>query len=50
MDNVVVIGAGPTGLAAACGLREAGVEVRVLARRCGPLGDVAGAGPATARG
>ncbi len=28
--SVVVVGAGPTGLAAACLLRQLGVEVRVL--------------------
>lgn len=36
MQNVIVIGAGPTGLAAACGLRGAGVAVRVLDGAAGP--------------
>lgn len=36
MDGVVVVGAGPTGLAAACGLRAAGVDVRVLDAADGP--------------
>ncbi|AQT75615.1 FAD-dependent monooxygenase [Streptomyces sp. fd1-xmd] len=34
--TVAVVGAGPTGLAAACGLRAAGVFVRVLDRAAGP--------------
>ena len=34
--NVVVVGAGPTGLALACGLRAAGVGVRVLDQADGP--------------
>ncbi|MGH3943929.1 MAG: FAD-dependent monooxygenase [Pseudonocardiaceae bacterium] len=34
--SVLVVGAGPTGLAVACGLRGAGVEVRVLDRATGP--------------
>ncbi|MGH3814574.1 MAG: FAD-dependent monooxygenase, partial [Pseudonocardiaceae bacterium] len=33
---VLVVGAGPTGLAVACGLRGAGVEGRVLDRATGP--------------
>src|SRR4051794_11963435 len=33
---VVVVGAGPTGLAVACGLRLRGVSVRVLDRATGP--------------
>ncbi len=36
MDDVVVVGAGPTGLALACGLRAAGVGVRVLDQADGP--------------
>lgn len=34
--SVLVVGAGPTGLAVACGLRGAGIEVRVLDRATGP--------------
>ena len=34
--DVVVVGAGPTGLALACGLRAAGVSVRVLDGAAGP--------------
>ncbi len=34
--DVVVVGAGPTGLAAACGLRAAGVTVRVVDGAAGP--------------
>ncbi|HEU0191809.1 MAG TPA: FAD-dependent monooxygenase [Mycobacterium sp.] len=34
--DVLVIGAGPTGLALACGLRAAGIEVRVLDAADGP--------------
>ncbi|MFD8881059.1 FAD-dependent oxidoreductase [Streptomyces erythrochromogenes] len=34
--RVVVVGAGPTGLATACGLRAVGVPVRVVARHLGP--------------
>jgi 2-polyprenyl-6-methoxyphenol hydroxylase-like FAD-dependent oxidoreductase len=34
--DVVVVGAGPTGLTLACGLREAGVAVRVLDGAAGP--------------
>jgi 4,5-epoxidase len=34
--DVIVVGAGPTGLALACGLRAAGVDVRVLDRAAGP--------------
>ena len=34
--DVVVVGAGPTGLALACGLRAAGVAVRVLDGAAGP--------------
>ncbi len=33
---VVVVGAGPTGLTVACGLREAGIAVRVLDAAIGP--------------
>jgi len=33
---VVVVGAGPTGLALACGLRAAGVDVRVFDKAAGP--------------
>ena len=38
MDSprVVIVGAGPTGLAVACGLLGGGVSVRVLERRAGP--------------
>jgi 2-polyprenyl-6-methoxyphenol hydroxylase-like FAD-dependent oxidoreductase len=36
MGNVIVAGAGPTGLALACGLRAAGVDVRVLDTAAGP--------------
>jgi 2-polyprenyl-6-methoxyphenol hydroxylase-like FAD-dependent oxidoreductase len=36
METVVVVGAGPTGLALACGLRAAGVSVRVLDGAAGP--------------
>jgi 2-polyprenyl-6-methoxyphenol hydroxylase-like FAD-dependent oxidoreductase len=37
MDTkVVVVGAGPTGLTLACGLRAAGVNVRVLDKAAGP--------------
>jgi 4,5-epoxidase len=35
-SDVIVVGAGPTGLALACGLRAAGVDVRVLDRAAGP--------------
>ncbi|MFJ3926049.1 FAD-dependent monooxygenase [Streptomyces sp. NPDC090022] len=35
-ETVVVVGAGPTGLAAACALRAAGLDVRVLDRATGP--------------
>ncbi len=35
-SDVVVVGAGPTGLALACGLRAAGVDVRVLDKAAGP--------------
>lgn len=35
-NDVVVVGAGPTGLALACGLRAAGVTVRVLDAASGP--------------
>jgi 2-polyprenyl-6-methoxyphenol hydroxylase-like FAD-dependent oxidoreductase len=35
---VVVVGAGPTGLATACGLRIGGVSIRVLDRAAGPAG------------
>ncbi|MGH3872707.1 MAG: FAD-dependent monooxygenase [Pseudonocardiaceae bacterium] len=34
--SVLVVGAGPTGLAVACGLRSAGVQVRVFDRATGP--------------
>ena len=34
--DVVVVGAGPTGLVLACGLREAGIAVRVLDGADGP--------------
>jgi 2-polyprenyl-6-methoxyphenol hydroxylase-like FAD-dependent oxidoreductase len=36
METVVVVGAGPTGLALACGLRAAGIAVRVLDGAAGP--------------
>src|SRR4051794_7469122 len=38
MDSplVVIVGAGPTGLAAACGLLAGGVSVRVLERAAAP--------------
>ena len=36
MDEVVVVGAGPTGLATACALRAAGVDVRVIDAADGP--------------
>ncbi|MFC7406668.1 FAD-dependent monooxygenase [Georgenia alba] len=36
VSQVLVVGAGPTGLALACGLRLAGVEVRVVDRADGP--------------
>jgi 2-polyprenyl-6-methoxyphenol hydroxylase-like FAD-dependent oxidoreductase len=36
MGNVIVAGAGPTGLALACGLRAAGVDVRVFDKAAGP--------------
>lgn len=36
LTSVLVVGAGPTGLAVACGLRAAGVEVRVVDRAVGP--------------
>ncbi len=36
MADVLVVGAGPTGLALACGLRLAGVAVRVVDRATGP--------------
>ncbi len=36
MTDVLVVGAGPTGLALACGLRLAGVSVRVVDRAGGP--------------
>jgi 4,5-epoxidase len=35
-SDVIVVGAGPTGLALACGLRAAGVDVRVLDKAAGP--------------
>lgn len=35
-SDVVVVGAGPTGLAAACGMLAAGVEVRVMDKAAGP--------------
>jgi 4,5-epoxidase len=34
--DVIVAGAGPTGLALACGLRAAGIDVRVLDKTAGP--------------
>jgi 2-polyprenyl-6-methoxyphenol hydroxylase-like FAD-dependent oxidoreductase len=34
--DVIVVGAGPTGLALACGLRAAGISVRVLDKATGP--------------
>jgi 2-polyprenyl-6-methoxyphenol hydroxylase-like FAD-dependent oxidoreductase len=34
--EVIVVGAGPTGLALACGLRAAGVDVKVLDKAAGP--------------
>ena len=34
--DVVVVGAGPTGLALACGLRAAGIAVRVVDKAPGP--------------
>src|SRR5262245_28409067 len=34
--DVLVAGAGPTGLALACGMRAAGVDVRVLDKAAGP--------------
>ncbi|HEX2285888.1 MAG TPA: FAD-dependent monooxygenase [Mycobacterium sp.] len=34
--DVVVVGAGPTGLALACGLRAAGIAVRVVDKAAGP--------------
>ncbi len=34
--DVALVGAGPTGLALACGLRAAGVSVRVLDKATGP--------------
>lgn len=36
LTSVLVVGAGPTGLAVACGLRAAGVEVQVVDRATGP--------------
>jgi 4,5-epoxidase len=36
METVVVVGAGPTGLALACGLRAGGISVRVLDGAAGP--------------
>src|SRR4051794_25519993 len=36
--SVVVVGAGPTGLATACGLRLAGVSIRLLDQAAGPAG------------
>ena len=36
VPQVVVVGAGPTGLTVACGLREAGIAVRVLDAAAGP--------------
>jgi 2-polyprenyl-6-methoxyphenol hydroxylase-like FAD-dependent oxidoreductase len=35
-SDVVVVGAGPTGLALACGLRKAGIAVRVVDKATGP--------------
>jgi 2-polyprenyl-6-methoxyphenol hydroxylase-like FAD-dependent oxidoreductase len=36
MSDVIVVGAGPTGLTLACGLQAAGVDVRVLDKASGP--------------
>ncbi|GAB5900426.1 FAD-dependent monooxygenase [Mycolicibacterium mageritense] len=36
MTDVAIVGAGPTGLALACGLRAAGISVRVLDKAHGP--------------
>ena len=36
MTDVIVVGAGPTGLTLACGLQAAGVDVRVLDKASGP--------------
>lgn len=36
MNDVLVVGAGPTGLALGCGLRLAGISVRVVDRAAGP--------------
>ncbi|HYZ66314.1 MAG TPA: FAD-dependent monooxygenase [Mycobacterium sp.] len=36
MPMVIVAGAGPTGLALACGLQAAGIDVRVLDKAAGP--------------
>src|ERR1700754_3984732 len=36
MSDVIVVGAGPTGLTLACGLRAAGISVRVLDKASGP--------------
>jgi 2-polyprenyl-6-methoxyphenol hydroxylase-like FAD-dependent oxidoreductase len=36
MSDVILVGAGPTGLTLACGLRAAGVDVRVLDKASGP--------------
>src|ERR1700752_3331851 len=36
MSDVIVVGAGPPGLTLACGLRAAGVDVRVLDKASGP--------------
>src|SRR5215470_13672962 len=36
MSDVIVVGAGPTGLTLACGLLAAGVDVRVLDKASGP--------------
>ncbi|MGV0791555.1 FAD-dependent monooxygenase [Mycolicibacterium sp. XJ1819] len=36
MDDVLVVGAGPAGLATACGLRSHGVPVRVIDKAAGP--------------
>lgn len=36
MGNVIVAGAGPTGLALACGLRAAGIDVRVVDKAAEP--------------
>ncbi|MFI5839049.1 FAD-dependent monooxygenase [Catenuloplanes sp. NPDC051500] len=44
MDNVIVVGAGPTGLWLACELRLAGVEVTLIERQSGPRPNTRGLG------